>query len=134
MDTIEGQKKLVKTFCTAYKALPLVPLSKRHEDASHDAPARGGIWISRTSFPAPPENDLRNLLYHACNQLKTPEQTITPSEEVPLMDVGVEFIGHRSGVEPLTPEPSIPEHDKLKALEKECESDMTILYLHGGGF
>ena len=134
MATIEEQKKLVKTFCSKYKALPLLPLSKWHLDASRDAPARGGIWISRMSFPAPPEADLRDSLYRVCEWLKSAVHTIPPPDEVPLKDVGVEFVGRRLGVETNAPEPSIPEHEKLKALEGECESDMTILYVHGGSF
>ena len=86
------------------------------------------------SLHAPPETDLRDILYHVCSQIKGPEHIITPPEEVSLQDVGVEFIGRRLNVASDAPEPSIPEHEKLKALEEGCESDMTILYLHGGGF
>jgi hypothetical protein len=51
-----------------------------------------------------------------------------------MLDVGVEFIGERTGdtVASDAP-PDISEEDKLRALEKECSNDMTILYIHGGG-
>jgi hypothetical protein len=50
------------------------------------------------------------------------------------LDVGVEFIGERTGdIASDAPEPDISEEEKLRALEKECSSDMTILYVHGGG-
>ena len=98
-----------------------------------DAPARGGIWISRTKFHAPVETRLRDALYYVCERLKIADQKITPSQEVPLTDVGVEFIGCRSGVDNNAPEPEISEQDKLQALESEWKGDMTILYVHGGG-
>ena len=85
------------------------------------------------SFRAPEDYGLRDALYRVCERLKTPNQTFTPPFELPLKDVGVEFIGYRSGVEGNAPEPEMSEQGKLKALESECKSDMTILYIHGGG-
>lgn len=85
------------------------------------------------SFPAPKDVGLRDALYRVCEQLKAPDQSFPPPLEVPLEDVGVEFIGRRSGVKGKATEPDISEQDKLKALESECESDITILYIHGGG-
>ena len=85
------------------------------------------------SFCAPKETDLRDALYLVCEQLKAPCQSFTPSFEVPLKDVGVEFIGPRLGVEGRAAEPDMSEQDKLAALENECLSDMTIPYIHGGG-
>ena len=108
-------------------------MSQWQANSPVDAPARGGIWISRTKFRAPVETHLRDALYHVCERLKIANQDITPPQEVPLIDVGVEFIGRRFGVEFNAPEPRISELDKLKALESEWKGDMTILYVHGGG-
>ncbi len=85
------------------------------------------------SFRAPKETGLRDALYRVCERLKAPNQNFTSQFELPLRDVGVEFIGYRSGVEGNAPEPDKSEQDKLTALESECKSNMTILYMHGGG-
>ena len=76
---------------------------------------------------------LRDALYQVYEQLKSPDQSFPPPSEVPLKDVGVEFIGCRSGVDGKAIEPDIPEHEKLKALENECGNEITILYIHGVG-
>ncbi|KAF4631618.1 hypothetical protein G7Y89_g6505 [Cudoniella acicularis] len=102
------------------------------KETSRDTLAKGPVWISRAIFPAPPESDLRDSLYFICDQLKNPHQTITPKYEVPLLDVRLEFVGSRSGVPANATEPDMSELEKLERLEKECESDLTILYIHGG--
>ena len=85
------------------------------------------------TFRAPRDAGLREALYRVCEGLRAPNQSFTPELEVPLKDVGVEFIGRRSGAQDQAAEPQKTEEDKLKALESECKSDMTILYIHGGG-
>ena len=84
------------------------------------------------TFPAPANTGLRDALYRVCERLKNPGHSFVSPAEVPLQDVGVEFIGSRSGLEDGALEPDISEQDKLQFLERECKSDMTILYIHGG--
>lgn len=133
MSTIEDQKRIVDVFCRQFKSAPWQTMSQWQAKSPVDAPARGGIWISRTKFRAPVETHLRDALYHVCERLKIADQKITPSQQIPLTDVGVEFIGCRSGVDNNAPEPEISEQDKLQALESEWKGDLTILYVHGGG-
>ncbi|KAH8692772.1 Alpha/Beta hydrolase protein [Talaromyces proteolyticus] len=133
MATVEEQRKLVKLVCKQYWSTPWEPLAERQRNSARDRPARGNIWISRVAFPAPSSPSVRDVLYRVINHLKRDYHCITPAEETPIIDVGVEFIGERAGVASDAPEPDIPEEDKLRALEKECTSDMTILYIHGGG-
>ena len=133
MTTIDEQKKLVETLCLRYKSVPWAPISQMQRESSRDAPAKGSVWISRMNFSAPTDTDLRDALYRVCERLKDPGQSFASPDEVPLKDVGVEFVGSRSGVEDGAPEPDILEQEKLKYLERECKCDMTILYIHGGG-
>ena len=132
MTTVEEQKKLVETLCRKYRSLPWQPISQMQRESSRDAPARGSVWISRMTFPAPTDTGLRDALFRVCERLRDPGQSFASPAEVPLQDVGVEFIGSRSGVEDGATEPEISELDKLQCLERECKSDMTILYIHGG--
>lgn len=82
---------------------------------------------------APPELDLRDALYRIIAHLSRPEHMVTPASSTPVQDVPVEFVGIRNAVPNDAPEPNIPEHDKLAALQSECQGDMTILFVHGGG-
>ena len=132
MTTAEEQKKLVETLCRKFISVPWQPISQMQRESSRDAPARGSVWISRMNFPAPTDIGLRDALYRVCERLREPGQSFASPTEVPLKDVGVEFIGSRFGVEDGAIEPKISEQDKLQCLERECKSDMTILYIHGG--
>ncbi|GAB1205001.1 hypothetical protein APSETT445_003667 [Aspergillus pseudonomiae] len=132
MASIDDQKKLVKRICQKYQNSPWLPLSQLQKATSLDTPARGGIWISRTTFSAPSNQAIRNALFSVIHRLKKEYHHISPEEETPIADVGVEFIGPRSQVPDDAPEPDIPEEDKLRALLQECDSRLTILYAHGG--
>lgn len=127
------QEKIVKRACADYLNKPDIALADKQHLTTRDAPARGPVWISRTSFKAPCELDIRDALHRACTTSGNPSQEIPPSSQIPLKDVGVEFIGIRKGVDPSTPEPTMLEGRKLEMLQDSCENDFTILYLHGGG-
>lgn len=134
MSTIEEQKKLVKARCDGWKLIPDVPLAKKQLAYPLDAPVQGPYWVSRTTLPQPPEDDIRGKIYEAFDLLKThPDQRIVPPAEVPLRDVHFEWMGSRSGVDNRASEPSISERDKYQALVKETKGT-TILHIHGGAF
>lgn len=85
------------------------------------------------TFSAPTDTGLRDALYRVCERLKDVGQSFALASDIPLEDVGVEFIGSRSGVDGKATEPDISEQEKLESLQRECQSNMTILYIHGGG-
>ena len=132
MTTVDEQKKLVEKLCRKYLSVPWRPISQMQRESSYDAPARGGVWISRMTFSAPTDTGLRDALYRVCERLKDHGHSFASPAEVPLNDVGMEFVGSRSGVDGGATEPDISEQEKLESLERECKSDMTILYIHGG--
>lgn len=133
MSRFDEQKKQVKALCRNYLSVKWLPISQMQQQSSRDPPARGPVWISRTSFAAPKDFGLRDALCRVCDRLGTPGQSFPLASDLPLKDVGVEFTGWRSGVDDKAPEPGLSEVEKLHALENECESKMTILYIHGGG-
>lgn len=133
MATADEQRKLVETLCRSYLSVPWGPISRMQRESSGDAPARGSVWISRMTFSAPTDTSLRDALYRICERLKDDGQSFALAPDLPLEDVGMEFIGSRSGVDGKATEPDISEQEKLKSLERECQSNMTILYIHGGG-
>ncbi len=94
-----------------------------------DAPVKGRMWISRYTMPPPPEDDARQALIRAIEDLKEGSESFTP----PSMDpVSAEWTGYRANVAKDAPEPSISESEKFAGLMKEVTSDVTILYFHGG--
>ena len=133
MTTVEEQKKLVAVLCHRFRSILWAPVSQMQRETSHDPLARGGVWISRMSSKAPEDTGVRTTLYCVCERLKAPDQYFAPPLEVPLKDVGVEFIGHRSCVGDKAKEPDIAKRHKLKARESKCKNDIMISHIHGGG-
>ena len=133
MTTIAQQKAKVQEICREWPKGLWLPVGEMQRRSPIDKPARGPIWISRCEFSSSPETALRDVLYEICERLQAPEHIISPKEDLALESVGVEFIGPRGNADSKTPEPKISEPEKMKHLEEECEGDMTILYVHGGG-
>lgn len=93
-----------------------------------DAGARGRLWVSRATLPAPPEDDVRQQLCAAIAALGPCPFTVPP-----LQDVAGEWVGVRAGVSAWAPEPQgLSERDKLARLTAEAATDVTVLYMHGG--
>ena len=133
MSTANEQRQLVRNLCREWPKGLWLPVGQLQRKTAYDKPAHGPVWISRTRFPAPAEPALQDALYEVCERLRGPDHIITSKEKVPLQDVGVEFIGARKSANENASEPSMPEGEKLKRLQDDCENDMTILYVHGGG-
>ncbi|KAJ4299558.1 hypothetical protein N0V90_004804 [Kalmusia sp. IMI 367209] len=132
MSTVEEQQKIIEKTCASYASLPLVPISQMQAQSSRDRPAKGRVWISRSSFPAPPDSGLKDALFEVIDRLSMPDHIIMAPEELAQADVGVEFIGTRNGASADESEPNVEEPEKLRLLEKETKSDIIILYMHGG--
>ncbi|KAM3455734.1 hypothetical protein MY3296_002152 [Beauveria thailandica] len=86
-----------------------------------DTGARGRIWVARATLRAPPEDD------------DVGGGTAGAYEAPPLQDVGGEWVGVRHGVSRWAPEPArMTERDKFARLTAEAQTDVTVLYIHGG--
>ena len=108
------------------------PIAMEQVAALHDPGARGPIWVSRVSLPAPPENDAREALFDAIELLSGAEAIDHVRPES--VSVCAQWIGPRPGVEADEPEPSVSEFAKYKALMTTELQDLTIFYIHAGGF
>ncbi|KAL4953538.1 hypothetical protein BDW69DRAFT_194787 [Aspergillus filifer] len=107
MTSIDKQKDLVQHICQKIRNTPWLPISQLQKATSIDVPARGGVNIVKTNFPAPPSPAIRDVLYTVIDRLKKGYHRITPAEETRVQN--------------------------LRALLKKCNPNLTILYTHGGG-
>jgi hypothetical protein len=131
MSTVKEQQRIIKKTCDAYLSLPLVPISQTQAQSSRDRPAKGGVWISRSIFPASTETGLKDALFEVIDQLKSPEHLI--SKDLEQVNVKVEFIGAKKAPVEDDEDADVGEPEKLKRIEKEWNKEMAILYIHGGG-
>lgn len=106
-------------------------ISKQQKGTLKDPGVKGRMWISRVTMPAPTEDDLRQALFKAIDDMNEGDETYTRPTLEP---VEAEWTGYRANVAKDAPEPSISEEEKYQNLMKEVTSDVTILYFHGGAY
>ena len=106
-------------------------ISAQQKALSQDAKARGSVWVSRVSFPPPPEHDVSQVLIRAIEGLGTGDERFTAPSLAPVRG---EWVGHRKHVDRKSVEPDIREEEKYAALMAEVSSTTTVLFVHGGNF
>lgn len=106
-------------------------ITKQQQYSLRDPGVKGRMWISRVTMPAPAEDDIRQTLFEAIDDLKEGQETYTQPD---LASVEAEWSGYRPDVAKDAPEPSIPESEKYANLTKEATSSVVVLYFHGGAY
>ena len=105
------------------------PLSKSQKIGTKDPGVKGSMWIAKTTIPAP-ELDVRDAVVQAIKALGNGTETyILPD----VADVGAEWTGYRDGVKKDVPQPDVSEREKYDMMLESSQSQVVILYFHGGG-
>lgn len=108
-----------------------LPISKFQALTLKDPGIRGRMWISKVTLPAPEEDDIRNALITAIEDLKGGGEKF----DVPgLVSVEAEWTGHRANVDSQRLRPDLSEAQHYVKLMSEVSSNVTVLYFHGGAF
>jgi acetyl esterase/lipase len=109
---------------------PPTPISKIQALTTKDPGVKGKVWSSKVKLAVPAEDDVRQMMFKAINDMGTGEEQWTEPENRPLE---AEWNGYRANVKDDEPEPAgLSEQEKYDALMKETTSKVTILYFHGG--
>ena len=95
-----------------------------------DPGIKGPMWVSKVTL-SQPEFDVRDAVLRAIKDLGTGEESF---DAPGVIAVEAEWTGYRSGVNKSATLPDISEEEKYRELRKDVTSDITILYLHGGGY
>nr|POF15627.1 hypothetical protein CFP56_48821 [Quercus suber] len=102
-----------------------MPITKIQRLSRMDKGVRGPRWVSRATFPAPQEDDIRSMLVDAIKILGDGQEDYPLPEVAP---VPVQWVGVRSGVAKDAPEPpNMTEQAKYEALVAERSSDLTLI-------
>jgi len=100
-----------------------------------DAPAKGRIWISHYTCPAPADRGIQDAVAAAIDGLQDGKEGKRIEVRIPeAASVQAEWTGYRTEAKPDTPLPDISEKEKYDAMMKGTTSPATILYFHGGAF
>ncbi|KAI9041264.1 alpha/beta hydrolase [Aspergillus affinis] len=108
----------------------LLPVGVQQKHSMGDPGIKGPMWVSKVTFPAP-EDAVQDAVLKAIEHLKTGGETFDIPDVNP---VEAEWTGYRNGVGNNEPQPEISEEEKYKKLQEESQSDMVILYFHGGAY
>ncbi|KAJ4993951.1 Esterase [Stagonosporopsis vannaccii] len=107
------------------------PISKIQRLTTKDPGIKGNVWVSKVKLYAPGEDDVRQLLFKAIEDMGTGEEQWTKPDSRPLE---AEWNGYRADA----PDPKVPqpvdrdEKQEYANLIKETTSRVTLLYFHGG--
>jgi hypothetical protein len=95
-----------------------------------DPGIKGPMWVSKATLPQP-ENEVQDAVIKAIEELKSGGETY----DIPgVGPVEAEWTGYRKGVGKNEPQPDISEEEKYRKLRGDSDSDMVILYFHGGAY
>ncbi|KAF1814846.1 hypothetical protein P152DRAFT_235096 [Eremomyces bilateralis CBS 781.70] len=108
------------------------PISKAQKGSLRDPGVKGRMWVSRVELPAPAEDDIREVLFKAIDDLNVGGEAYYQRPDA--RSVTAEWTGYRANVGKEEPEPEISEPEKYANLMKENGSTPTILYFHGGAY
>lgn len=109
---------------------PVSTISKIQRLTTKDPGVKGKVWVSKVKLDVPEEDDVRQLVFKAIDDMGTGQEQWTKPETRPLE---AEWNGYRADAKPEEPEPAaLSEQEKYENLIKETSSKVTMLYFHGG--
>lgn len=121
---------MTKSLVEKLTPILFAPVSMQQMATANDVPAKGPIWVSRTTFNKPDDRgELASTLHEAFVEL-APSKGSVP--ECSIADVPVQWTAFRPSGQDKEPETTISEQEKFYGMIKDVRSDTVILYAHGG--
>lgn len=115
------------------KHTPPQTLSEAQNDSLLDLGIPPRTWISTYSWSGPPERDVLDALVNGIRSLSISEEQ--REFRLPKVDhFEGDWIAYRGTASVKEAMPEISEKERFQAMMKECTTETTILYLHGGSF
>ncbi len=109
---------------------PPSSITKVQRLSTKDPGVKGKVWASKVKLAVPEEDDVRQLMFKAIQDMGTSKEAWTEPLSRPLE---AEWNGYRAGVGDDAPEPAgMSEKDKYENMIKGTTSKVTVLYFHGG--
>ncbi|ORX99698.1 alpha/beta hydrolase fold-domain-containing protein [Clohesyomyces aquaticus] len=112
-------------------------ITKQQRLTTKDPGVKGKVWASKVRFEVPEEDDLRQLLFQAIEDMKDLPEYVDASDAtyttVESHPVEAEWSGYRANVPDSEPDPThLSEKERYEHLMKEVTHPVTVLYFHGG--
>ncbi|QSZ30169.1 hypothetical protein DSL72_004689 [Monilinia vaccinii-corymbosi] len=108
-------------------------ISQTQASTLHDPGIKGKTWIAKVTLAAPAEDDARQQLFRAIEDMKEEGSPRGGGFDEPaLRPVEAEWTGHRAGATKDSKRLCMPESQHYTEMMKEVSAPTTILYMHGG--
>ncbi|KAK5188304.1 hypothetical protein LTR16_008437, partial [Cryomyces antarcticus] len=109
------------------------PMGKLQRSTIKDPGVKGKMWISKVTMSPPPEDDVRQALFKAIDDMKEGPVNYTQPEVAP---VEAEWTGYRPDAAKDAEGSARSEEEKYERLmsDPSRKSEVTILYFHGGAY
>ncbi|KAL2355408.1 alpha/beta hydrolase fold-domain-containing protein [Cryomyces antarcticus] len=109
------------------------PMGKLQRSTIKDPGVKGKMWISIVTMSPPPEDDVRQALFKAIDDMKEGPVNYTQPEVAP---VEAEWTGYRPDAAKDAEGSARSEEEKYERLmsDPSRKSEVTILYFHGGAY
>jgi acetyl esterase/lipase len=108
----------------------MTPITKLQRLTTKDTGVKGKIWVSKVQLKTPEEDDARQLVFKAIQEMGDGMENWTKCD---MHNVEGEWTGGRAGVSDTEPEPAdVSEQEKYAKMMGEVKSKVTLLYFHGG--
>ena len=104
-------------------------LSQLQAISRRNKPAKGPLWVCQTSLPIINDGELRRAFLHAVHEIGGGDATFTLSRTE---SVAIEWDGYRRSKE--NPSPNLSPQAIYNNLHNDMTNNLTILFIHGGGF
>ncbi|KAJ4296425.1 hypothetical protein N0V90_006470 [Kalmusia sp. IMI 367209] len=123
-------QKMTSDFIEKLSPVLFAPVSMQQMVTSRDTPAKGPVWVTRTTLDKPGDShELKRVLEEAFKALALTQESIG---DFSIEDVDVQWTAFRPSGKDKEPEPSISEQEKFDGMMKDVSADTVILYAHGG--
>jgi hypothetical protein len=125
--------KVFEALRERYELVYYIPISGQQESFLEDTPAKGPLWVSRMTVPAPAPGGEEHSIVQAVREAIAALGDGSETYDVPeCVDVAAEWVGPRAGVDRKAPEPEMGEREKYRMLMREVRNDTVLMYAHGG--
>ena len=122
---------VIRSFMTPSKPKSI---SSTQKLMTRDPGVKGRIWVSKYTSPVPDETSIRDSLVKAIEGLSQSATSKTGFTLPEIAPVEAEWTGYRADAKPDARLPDISEQEKYAELKKECKSEVTVMYFHGGAY
>ena len=126
----KSPRKMTADFIEKITLMLFAPVSMQQFVTAKDSQDKGPMWVSRTTFNKPEDQDeLKSVVVKALDDLAPSKERI---DDFSIKDVNVQWTSFKPLGQDKEPEAFISEQEKYDGIMKGVTTDIVALYARGG--